>query len=295
MSQSKRCNIIVASLVVLSVCTRSREITAEWLDIRPMRTTDADTLHVHFNDPLLSPLESSTSSTATTAAPPNPFTIYDRVGVAITVLPKPLAGSDASSHESTATIVPPIRYEDLEHIVGPGFEAELEKFYEQHKLELDESTRRSDVGESGSRNKSSSTNKPPKIYYVPGDDDPWSQYDKPMLTAQQPQSTSTEKSDNESDSSVFSADSISSNRTKSPTTNTTNTKKRITKLVPVRVVAVPAQLVHKQTAGAGGFLGVVTFLRGIQDSIVSNTSRSIQDKMRMLKSLRDKMMLRIST
>lgn len=287
----------IVSVVALCVCLRSVKISAEWVDIRPMSSSDDDTLHVHFDDHMLGHLQqSSPASTATTtAAPPHPFTIYDRVGVAIAVLPRPLS---SDTPPESATIVPPIRYEDLEHIVGPGFEAELEKFYEQHKHQLDESTRRSDVGESnGSSSNGSNTNgssKPPKIYYVPGDDDPWSQYDKPLLTAQQHAPT-TEKSADESDSTTHSAEVVHNNRTANRTTGTTSAKKRIVKLVPVRVIAVPADSVQKQTADAGGFPGVVAFLRGIQDSIVSNTSRSIKDKMRMLKSLRDKMMLQIST
>lgn len=286
----------IVSVVILCLSLRTVTLNAEWVDIRPMSSSDDDTLHVHFNDQMLSPLQQSFSATTatTTAAPQNPFTIYDRVGLAISVLPRPLS---SDSPPESATIVPPIRYEDLEHIVGPGFEAELEKFYEQHKHELDESTRRSDVTDSmgsSNGNNTSGSSKPPKIYYVPGDDDPWSQYDKPMLTAQQ-HSSSTEKSADESDSSAHSAPMVTNNRTANTTASTTSTKKRIVKLVPLRVVAVPADSMQKQTSGVGGFPGVVAFLRGIQDSIVSNTSRSIKDKMRMLESLRDKMMLQIST
>lgn len=34
------------------------------------------------------------------------------------------------------TSIKPLKYEDLEHIIGPGFEDELEKFYEKHKQEI---------------------------------------------------------------------------------------------------------------------------------------------------------------
>lgn len=210
--------------------------------------------------------------------------------------------------------VTPIKYEDLEHIVGPGFEEELERYYDQHKHELEESTRR--------------TSKPPIKEYDPNED-PWSIYDKPSIilqtTAQSNTSTQTQFGDRFSmfDSDVHGNPTVVTFLTKShahqPNTNlvssntlkvnsqfetvstakpihTTNsaTKKRVKpklyKLVQVPIV----QTSTSTSTSLFGLSSIVNFFRKIQNSFVSNSSRSIQDKIKMLESFRDDLMKNIS-
>lgn len=284
------CARSVHKMFQLSVCFFNivlwtfRPIHTEWHDIKPISISD-DTIHVHMSDDAGDLITNG-------HLPSAPHTIFhDRVGVAIAVLPKPFIVDQVD----TSTKVPPIRYEDLEHIVGPGFEEELERFYEQHKFELDESTRRGYIDESIVNTVSNVSSKPSTVYhFVPGDDDPWSQYDKPAQNGvHHPDPSQTELTTADSppdpDQTTFAAHEIASNVSAS---TVRPSAKRVLKLVPMRVVGISADALQQSRFGFPGF---VAFLRSIQDSFVSSTSRSIQDKMRMLKTFRDKMLRQIST
>lgn len=300
-----------------------------------------DKLHIHHSDDYLSPLLMPTGSTGDTlevlsmqSQPPQrpiPSTattiIHHRFGVAIGNI-SPL---------TPTTTVAPIRYEDLEHLLDAGFEKDLEIFYEQHKHELDESTRRVDIDGGGvsdddivTSNSSthlngllaSSTSKPPKVYYLPDDNDPWSHYDKVMLAQQQllqqqhhqtattttnPPSIPTVNVDDNYDDgpttelqtttnvAVEETPSKAATDADAETVTSVPSKKRFVKLVPVRIVALPEDPMSSVPKSSfAGFAGFVSFLRNIQNSIVSSTTRNIQDKVQMLKSFRDSMLRQIS-
>lgn len=63
----------------------------------------------------------------------------------------------------------PIKYEDLEHIIGPGFEDELEKFYQRHKNGMERKW-----------HKDRPTNKDTVARPATYEEDPWSVYDNPV-------------------------------------------------------------------------------------------------------------------
>lgn len=272
-----------ALVVFVSCILALYRINGEWLDIKPILPSD-DAFHMHINDPLLGPFALETENVNP------PVIIHNRVGLAMAVLPKPL------KDETITTQVPPIRYEDLEHLVGQGFEESLEKYYQQHKHSLDESTRRSDVNNGDHIGHNDSVSKPPKTYYLPGTDDPWSIYDKPPEKHSPigiKHSATTERQVTPPITTEFSSEINDFN-------NATlddipkpllGKKKRVVKLVPVRLVPMPTE---SMKASSIGFPGFVAFLRNIQDSILMSTSNSIQDKMQLLTSFRDKMLRQIS-
>lgn len=289
--------IIVACCVLLSALPCWH---AEWLDLMPAARPSDDAFHMHIEDDLLL---GGTFALETGEAPhidhqnshqqhhhqhrPQQI-IHNRVGLAMAVLPKPLAEASTTTTPSTPAVTP-IRYEDLEHLVGQGFEENLEKFYQQHKHSLDESTRRSDVFD---RPQNGTTTKPPRTYYLPGTEDPWSIYDKPPRPPQNEPSTAgikilvaatTERQIAQIATTIAQLPSSSS----PPKSH----KKRIVKLVPVRLVPMAGE---SQKASSIGFPGFMAFLRNIQDSMLMSTTHSIQDKMHLLADFRDRMLRQIS-
>ncbi|XP_037029718.1 uncharacterized protein LOC119069694 [Bradysia coprophila] len=211
----------------------------------------------------------------------------------------------------------PIKYEDLEHIIGPGFEDELEKFYQRHKSEVER--KRPD-----DRPKNKGTATRPAAY----EDDPWSVYDNPVhISVINEPINVADVSDTEQDEKTMLNDKHryeeydetdrvsggSSNEnhervTMRPVTNryeeydetdhvsgSSNenyenvTRKRGTPAKVVQVKFVKAT----PTVEPFSFGGFIKFLRDIQSTFVSKTARSIKDKIRTLEQFRDDILINI--
>ncbi|KAJ6639893.1 Pyridoxine/pyridoxamine 5'-phosphate oxidase [Pseudolycoriella hygida] len=179
----------------------------------------------------------------------------------------------------------PIRYEDLEHIVGPGFEDELEKFYQRHKEEVDRKRKE----EKPKDVKSSETSHLPY-------DDPWSVYDNPAHIGAIKEPTDLKDSEmsesvvendknryEEYDDAVHLNDSFHQNYG-----NETMEPSNIPQIVQFKLVKVKP----KETEPFS-FAGFMKFLRDIQSTFVSKTARSIQDKIQTLEQFRDDILLNI--
>lgn len=208
----------------------------------------------------------------------------------------------SAAHETPPTSSH-LRYEDLEHIIGPGFEEDLERFYEKHKKETAIST---------------TTPKPDAHrIFLPQTDDPWSIYDKssavessvvisPKLdikiteenssTAHKLHSTvmderksnypqNIEKSITpemkiQSDGPLKQKPSIDR---KQPSNTTKTGRPNIVRLASV-----------KQTTQAPmSFSAIIKFLKSIQSTFVTTTARSIQEKIKMLEGFKDDLLINI--
>lgn len=288
-------------------------IAFDWVKLPSLKPT-GDSLNMH-SDVLMDPASMPIKSAQVPGHAADSDEILHRFG---------LAAQQQQQHNQH---VAPIRYEDLEHIVGPGFEADLERFYEQHKHDIDESTRRSP--------------RPPKDY-VP-EEDPWSIYDKPIRVQTTVQSINASVAHHWP--LVFSGDRLShfdSDASGKPTvvtfvskpiadaakkhTNTVfsqtlhvkpqfqdmskpdssettpaspvgnkhnssatkSTKRKVFKLIPVQIDQ-PAP-----SSSLFGFANLLQFFRKVQNSFVTNTSRSVQDKIKMLEQFRDGLLRNIS-
>lgn len=270
--------------VVFGLQARRFAFASEWVKLNPIQPI-GDSLKMH-SDGLLD----STFPIRTTTSLPD----LNRIG---------LAAQDAS-HQ-----VNPIKYEDLEHIVGPGFEEELERYYDQHKHDLEESTRRT----------LKPTTKPFKVYDPI--DDPWSIYDKPIglqttshpnITAQPEFSdrfsmfddiaigkpttvTFVTKAHSQQPSKVVSNTMKVNSQFDDPIQVHTNSsdKKRV-KPKLYKLVQLPIVQQTSAPSSLFGFSSIMQFFRKIQNSFVTNSSRSIQDKIKMLESFRDDLMGNIS-
>lgn len=185
--------------------------------------------------------------------------------------------------------VKPLRYEDLEHIIGTGFEDELEKFYEKHKSDFEALSNDNNVRPQayGQRNQT--------IF----NEDPWDSIDQiPTATV----ATTTAATENESivdrPKNAFANDkklpsmsdakipSRKNNSVKPTTPNTGTAPKKVVKLVKVK----PKPLPIETSLSFGGFL---KFLKDIQSSFVFGASRSLKDKMEMLANFRDTILINI--
>lgn len=279
---------------MFSVHVRRHAIASDWVKLDPIYPI-SDSLNMH-SDGLLDS-HSSFPIRTTTKLPD-----LHRIGLA--------------AHTQQHT-VPPIKYEDLEHIVGPGFEEELERYYDQHKHDLEESTRRTPKP----------TSRPYKIYDP--NDDPWSIYDKPMSmqTTSHPNSSTnpgsgdrfsifdvdgdslsgkptvvtfitkpshTHKQDTKLTSNTFNVipQQFDKTTTPNPINASSSGKKRLRPKL-FKLVQVPIVESSKKTS-LFGFSSILQFFRKIQNSFVTNSSRSIQDKIKMLESFRDDLMENIS-
>lgn len=263
-------------LVVFGLHVRSQVFASDWVKLLPIQPV-GDSMKMH-SDHLS---DSSPLRQRTTTKHPD----LHRVGLA------------AESHHHS---VNPIKYADLEHIVGPGFEKDLERYYNQHKHELDESTRRTPKPSEGHHFQT----------YDPSND-PWSIYDKPInFKTTSNSSDSTERGGDRFslfDSDVFEKPTIVSFITKpsistlksvttakplhSNSTATKHTKPKYFKLVQLPV---GYQQVPTSSSSLFGFPSILQFFRRFQNSLVTNTARSIQDKIKMLESFRDDLMSNIS-
>ena len=250
---------------------------------------------------------------------------------------------EQNSYRLPTTIIPkmvhtPIKYEDLEHIIGPGFEEELEHFYQKHRQEnLAETSIAAIKPEHLSRgtkpnqilkqvqNHSSVLRKhdqlriddPWSIYDSQEDErvpilsyDPWRKYDKPLVQNERPP-IEDDSNATLSDQLNFEDDFFTSKQHKVPNfngimdsepepirtteknTDTTTksspkSKKRIIKIVKF----VPKE--DPSSSSVFGFANFIRFLKDIQSSFVSTTSRGIQDKIKMLESLKNKLLTNIS-
>lgn len=199
-------------------------------------------------------------------------------------------------------ILKPIRYEDLEHIIGPGFEDELEKFYEKHQSDLD------------TLSPHTTTSLPEEPSYdqyneTIFNEDPWSYYDQLHHTATIATTTTAANSINK----IQNQNSNNKNLTKKPnskpnvvlikrletTTTTTGkpassvnnnngTRKKIMKIVKVKQK--PKDSGKTTSLSFSGFL---KFLKDIQSSFVFGASRSLTDKITMLANFRDTLLINI--
>lgn len=211
----------------------------------------------------------------------------------------------------SSTIVP-IKYEDLEHIIGPGFEDELEKFYEKHKQEIDKTA--PIPAKTG-------FNMPllPHHKLFNPTDDPWSIYDDPTLPVNKlpnrkdnvfsysnkadeliasgtvkpikvlyrnestdfKQSTDDPNNVDLSKYSEFALNSKPDRELNNGTKVINKTKVKIIKIKPFR------------GAQPLSFMKVLQFLKDIQSTFVTNTARSIQDKIKMLEIFKDTLLMNI--
>lgn len=192
----------------------------------------------------------------------------------------------------------PIRYEDLEHIVGPGFEDELEIFYKKHKNDF----------KTLSSSHSHTTNLPDNEEETTSYDqynetifneDPWSYYDQiPKATVATTTTTTTISMENESTvvaknpTRKFIAKPIVPTHLETTTTKSTNTnnnsmRKKIVKIIKVK------QKPTEPKATSLSFSGFLKFLKDIQSSFVFGASRSLKDKMIMLENFRDTLLINI--
>lgn len=181
----------------------------------------------------------------------------------------------------------PIRYEDLEHIIGPGFEDELEKFYQRHKEEM---------GKKQKDEKPKKLTSEKAVAY----EDPWSVYDNPLHIGVLKDSISVidvnnsephekpmlndknryEEYDEYDHLNATSLDATFENVTSAPVSKPKIIRYKFVKVKP------------KETE-SHSFSGFLTFLRDIQSSFVTKTARSIEDKIRLLTQFRDDLLINI--
>lgn len=178
----------------------------------------------------------------------------------------------------------PIRYEDLEHIIGPGFEDELEKFYQRHKEEME---------------RKGHEEKPKKVISESSSsyEDPWSVYDNPLhIGVIKEPITVTDVKDSDLDESTMLNEKNryeeydESDNTNEEFDNTTMKPVPVPKVVQLKFVKVKP----KETESFS-FSGFMKFLREIQSSFVTKTARSIKDKIRTLEQFRDDILINIGT
>lgn len=189
------------------------------------------------------------------------------------------------------TSVKPLRYEDLEHIIGTGFEDELEKFYEKHKSDFEALSNDGHVRPQayGQHNQT--------IF----NEDPWGSFDQiPKATV----ATTTMATENESivdrpKNAFANNKKLQSNyKAKVPSrakpTTQTSTESTTPKTTPKRVVKlVKVKPKPTDTGPSLSFGGFLKFLKDIQSSFVFGASRSLKDKMEMLTNFRDTILINI--
>lgn len=194
----------------------------------------------------------------------------------------------AAVHE-TARGSSRLRYEDLEHIIGPGFEEDLERFYEKHKKETSISTK---------------TPKPDAHrIFLPQLDDPWSIYDKspavessvvvsPKLDIDEEHSTTVHKTHANVMDERKAIEAQSNENSKTPempsidrkSSNTTNKgRPKIVRMASVKQTTQPPM----------SFAAIIQFLKSIQSTFVTTTARSIQEKIKMLEGFKDDLLINI--
>lgn len=193
-----------------------------------------------------------------------------------------------------------LRYEDLEHIIGPGFEEDLERFYEKHKKETSASTntRKSDANR----------------LFLPQADDPWSIYDKlpvvessvvvsPKLDISIENSTiehkmhvsvmdGTKSMDPQNNESLKTLESpINSNGSLEHKPSTERKPSNTTKKGRPKIVRLAS--VKQTTQTPISFAAIKKFLKNIQSTLVTTTARSIQEKIKMLEGFKDDLLINI--
>lgn len=186
----------------------------------------------------------------------------------------------------------PIRYEDLEHIIGPGFEEELEKFYQRHKDEMD---------------RKRFEDKPKKVIKQPTNeevDDPWSVYDNPLhISVSKEPITVTDINDSIRDEATILNDNSDKTRYEEydESDQLSGTSSENYENVTIEPVTVPKIVQFKfvkvkpKDTEPFSFTGFMKFLREIQSTFVTKTARSIKDKIRTLEQFRDEILLNIRT
>lgn len=195
-----------------------------------------------------------------------------------------------------------LRYEDLEHIIGPGFEDDLERFYEKHKKESSVST---------------NTPKPDAHrIFLPQTDDPWSIYDKspavessvvvsPKLDIKGSKENSTSEhklhvSSMDERKSVEAQNNENSMTPEMPIQSDGSLKqkptidrKRNNATKKGRPNVVRLASVKQSTSVPMSFAAIIKFLKSIQSTFVTTTARSIQEKIKMLEGFKDDLLLNI--
>lgn len=208
----------------------------------------------------------------------------------------PLVGTLNSSvvHE-TPPISSRLRYEDLEHIIGPGFEEDLERFYEKHKKESSIST----------------TTAKPDAHRIFRQqlDDPWSIYDKspaiessvivsPKLDIKSSEANITRVIDDQklteiNENSKKQEITIEAVVYSSPKSKPLIDKKKNNSTKQGRPQIVRIASVKQATPAPMSFAAIIKFLKSIQSTFVTTTARSIQEKIKMLEGFKDDLLLNI--
>lgn len=178
----------------------------------------------------------------------------------------------------------PIRYEDLEHIIGPGFEDELEKFYQRHKEETERK-----------RNEERRTKLPAET--IATNEDPWSVYDNPLhigLLSEPITVTDVNGSESVENTMLNEKNRYEEydEADRSSGSSNENYENVTVQAVPVPKV-VQFKFVKVKPQESFSFSGFMKFLRDIQSSFVTKTARSIKDKIRTLEQFRDDILLSI--
>lgn len=193
-----------------------------------------------------------------------------------------------------------LRYEDLEHIIGPGFEEDLERFYEKHKKEISIST---------------TTPKPDAHrIFLPQTNDPWSIYDKspavepsvvisPKLDISGENSTTEHKMHSsvmDERKSIDAQSNVNSKTSEIPTQSDDSLKpkpsidrkpNKTTKKGKPNIVRLAS--VKHTTQTPMSFAAIIKFLKSIQSTFVTTTARSIQEKIKMLEGFKDDLLINI--
>lgn len=197
----------------------------------------------------------------------------------------------------------PIRYEDLEHIIGPGFEDELEKFYQRHKQEVEKYKKEEKPKKITAAEPSRPIYEDPKKFASetshPSYEDPWSVYDNPLhIGALQEPISVTHINDTDPDEHVMLNDKNryeeydeadhASGASNEYYENVTVQPVTFPKVVQFKIVKV-----KPKEPEAFSFSGFMKFLRDIQSTFVTKTARSIKEKIETLEQFRDEILINI--
>lgn len=186
----------------------------------------------------------------------------------------------------------PLRYEDLEHLIGPGFEADLEKFsetYHPYESENVNTTSKKDQLFFGEMNLNTS-NQPfgpmlkrnvTKGSVVRVSNLAMQKYaEASLLEVEKSEKVSDLISDDDNDDDV-SGINVNKNANFSTITKKNGSTLNSTKKKPVKPMA------------TNGFIRFLRLVKDIQSSFAANTARSIRDKIKMLERLKNKLMVNV--
>lgn len=236
--------------------------------------------------------------------------------------------SDAAS--TIKTTVQPIKYEDLQHIIGPGFEDELEQFYHKHKQEIDKEFQ-NDSGKIKRFNSNLKNNINKKLKYesgvgpivsdIAGDEltlsdpwgiydlkmnnetshptqDPWSKFDRPPLNKIEYKYLEHDrKLENISFTSQIhsSAENVESVNADKNVSSVENHKQSVTTKItqPKRVIKLIKYKAKSDSSLPLSFGNFLEYLKDIQNSFITSTSRTIQYKIKILENFKDELLRNI--